>query len=280
MSNNHIRVPLLNVQRQTQSIRSEIDSAIARVVDHGLFIMGPEVAALEQKIAEFCGAAHAVACASGSDALLLPLMALGAGPGDEVITVPFTFFATAGSISRLGARPTFVDIDRETFNMDPAKLRQNLESRSPEALKRVKAIMPVHLFGQCAQMDEILAVAQRFDIPVIEDAAQAIGAEFEGRKAGSMGLCGAFSFFPSKNLGGAGDGGLITTNDPGFADKLKILRNHGGERRYYHRIVGMNSRGGHHRNRGGQHQSQQPSAGGGGHSTSPVGTARDTKAAR
>lgn len=235
-------VPMLNMARQTASVREQIDAAIAAVVDHGQFILGPEVRELEGAIARACGVSYGVACASGSDALLLPLMAFGAGPGHSVITAPFTFFATAGSVSRLGARPVFVDIEPETFNLDPACLRSYLASLSAAAVRKVKAIIPVHLYGQCAQMDQILEIAARFDVPVIEDAAQAIGADFGGKQAGSMGLCGSFSFFPSKNLGGAGDGGLITTNDAALAEQLRNLRGHGSERRYYHRAVGMNSR--------------------------------------
>ena len=235
-------VPLLNVQRQTTAIRPSLDAAISRVLDHGMFINGPEVREFEDSIARYCGVQHAIACASGSDAILLPLMALGVGAGDRVLTVPFTFFATGGSIARLGAEPVFVDIDPATFNMDPVALARHLESLSAADLRSIKAILPVHLFGQCAPMDPINEVAARSGIPVIEDAAQAIGAEYKGRRSGSMGWCGAFSFFPSKNLGGLGDGGLITTNDAGLAAKLRILREHGSEARYYHRVVGMNSR--------------------------------------
>ncbi len=235
-------VPLLNVQRQTAAIRPSLDAAISRVLDHGMFINGPEVRQFEDSIARYCGVQHAIACASGSDAILLPLMALGVGAGDRVLTVPFTFFATGGSIARLGAEPVFVDIDPATFNMDPVALARHLESLSAADLRSIKAILPVHLFGQCAPMDRINEVAGRYGIPVIEDAAQAIGAEYKGHRSGSMGWCGAFSFFPSKNLGGLGDGGLITTNDAGLAAKLRILREHGSEARYYHRVVGMNSR--------------------------------------
>jgi dTDP-4-amino-4,6-dideoxygalactose transaminase len=231
-------VPLLNIPRQTATIRAEIDAAIARVLDHGQFILGPEVRELEERMAEYCGTRHAVSCASGSDALLLPLMALGIGPGDRVITTPFTFFATGSSIHRLGAEPVFVDIDPVTFNIDPARVEDALKADSG----KIKAIMPVHLFGQCAEMDKINALAARFGIPVIEDAAQAIGAEYNGRRAGSLSLCGAFSFFPSKNLGGFGDGGFMTTDDAGFADQLRMLRLHGSRVKYYHEAVGINSR--------------------------------------
>ena len=235
-------VALLNVPRQTAAIRPELDAAIAQVLDHGMFINGPEVAQLEAELASYCGTKFAIACASGSDAILLPLMALGVGPGHRVLTVPFTFFATGGCIARLGADPVFVDIDPVTFNMDPAAVARYLDGLSPEELLRVKAILPVHLFGQCAAMDPLNEVAARYGIPVIEDAAQAIGAAYKGHRAGSLGWCGAFSFFPSKNLGGLGDGGLITTNDADLAAKLRILREHGSEARYFHRMVGMNSR--------------------------------------
>ena len=235
-------VPLLNVQRQTTAIRPSLDAAISRVLDHCMFVNGPEVREFEESLARYCGVQHAIACASGSDAILLPLMALGVGAGDRVLTVPFTFFATGGSIARLGADPVFVDIDPATFNMDPVALARHLESLSATNLRSIKAILPVHLFGQCAPMDPINEVAARYGIPVIEDAAQAIGAEYKGRRSGSMGWGGAFSFFPSKNLGGLGDGGLITTNDAELAAKLRILREHGSEARYYHRVVGMNSR--------------------------------------
>ncbi|HXJ43655.1 MAG TPA: DegT/DnrJ/EryC1/StrS family aminotransferase [Bryobacteraceae bacterium] len=236
------RIPMLNIARQTASIRPALDAAIARVMDHGQFINGPEVRELEERMASYCGTRYAVACASGTDALLLPLMALGAGPGHRVITSPFTFFATAGSISRVGARPVFIDIDPATFNLDPAAVGRYLESLPADEIGTIKAIIPVHLFGQCARMDSINELAQHFGIPVIEDAAQAIGAEFQGQRAGALGHCATFSFFPSKNLGGAGDGGMITTDDESLAQKLRILKEHGGEQRYYHRVVGTNSR--------------------------------------
>ncbi len=236
------RIPLLNLARQTAAIRPRLDAAVARVLDHGHYILGPEVVELEKRVAACCGTQFAVSCASGTDALLLPLMAYGAGPGHKVITSPFTFFATAGSISRLGAEPVFLDIDPEPSNLDPDHLERYLVACTAEEIRQIKAIIPIHLFGQCAQMDRIMDLSVRFDIPVIEDAAQAIGAEWNHKRAGSMGHCGAFSFFPSKNLGGAGDGGIITTNDTALADQLKLLRVHGGERRYYHRFVGINSR--------------------------------------
>jgi dTDP-4-amino-4,6-dideoxygalactose transaminase len=233
---------LLDVKRQTAALRAEIDAAIAAVLDHSQFIHGPEVAQLETQIAALCGTKFAIACASGSDALLLPLLALDVRPGDKAITTPFTFFASAGSIARAGATPMFVDIDPATFNMDPAALERLLSCTSAADLRSVKAIMPVHLFGQCADLAAINTIAARYGIPVIEDAAQAIGAKQDAALAGSMGLCGCFSFFPSKNLGGLGDGGLITTNDAALAEKLRLLRVHGSGATYYHQLTGINSR--------------------------------------
>jgi len=235
-------IQLLDVQRQTAAIRPELDHAIAQVLNHSRFILGPEVGQLEEQLASYCGTTFAVACASGSDALLLPLLALGVVPGDRVITTPFTFFASAGSIVRAGATPVFIDIQPETFNMDPGLLVRYLESCSPDELRSVKAIMPVHLFGQCADMDAINAIAQRYGIPVMEDAAQSIGAKQNSRPAGSMSLCGCLSFFPSKNLGGLGDGGMIVTSDAAFADRLRLLRVHGSGATYFHELAGINSR--------------------------------------
>jgi dTDP-4-amino-4,6-dideoxygalactose transaminase len=237
-----LSIPLLDVSRQTAAIREEIDAAIARVLDHSRFIMGPEVEELEDRIAEYCGTRFAVACASGSDALLLPLLALGLEPGDRVITTPFTFFATAGSIVRAGGRPVFVDIEPRTFNMDPAALAIYLENCTAAELRTIRAIIPVHLFGHSADMEAVNILGSRFGIPVIEDAAQAIGAEYRGVRAGALGLCGTFSFFPSKNLGGFGDGGMITTDDAAFADKLRLLRLHGSGTTYIHKYAGINSR--------------------------------------
>jgi dTDP-4-amino-4,6-dideoxygalactose transaminase len=227
-------VPLLDLKAQYAEIKDELETAVLEVLRSGVYIKGPRMVKLEEELARYCGAKHAIACASGSDALLLALMALGVGPGDEVITTPYTFFATGGSISRLGARPVFVDIDPKTYNIDPQKI--------PAAVtRRTRAIIPVHLFGQCADMDPILEAAGK-KIPVIEDAAQAIGAAYQGRQAGTMGLFGCFSFFPSKNLGGAGDGGFITTNDPALAERLAVLREHGSKPKYYHSVIGINSR--------------------------------------
>jgi len=229
------KIPLLDIPRQTTTIRAELDAAMARVLDHGQFVLGPEVRAMEERMAEYCGTRFAVGCASGSDALLLALMAMGVGRGDGVVTTPFTFFATAGSIHELGAVPVFVDIDPVTFNMDPARLDDALKAGA-------KAVMPVHLYGQCADMDAIKAIADRHGVPVIEDAAQAIGAEYRGKRAGSLSLCGCFSFFPTKNLGAFGDAGIMTTDDAKLADRLRMLRVHGSRTRYYHEAAGINSR--------------------------------------
>jgi dTDP-4-amino-4,6-dideoxygalactose transaminase len=227
--------PFLDLKAQYRTIKAEIDAAIQRVMESQHFILGPEVEGLEKEIAAYTRAQFAIACASGSDALLLALMALEVGSGDEVVTTPFTFVATAGSIARLGARPVFVDIDPSTYNLDPGKLTAAISPKT-------KAIIPVHLFGMAAQLDSIMQIANARGIPVIEDAAQAIGARYRGRPVGSIGLCGCFSFFPSKNLGGAGDGGLLTTGDGEFADKLRVLRNHGGHSKYECELIGMNSR--------------------------------------
>lgn len=237
-----MRVPLLDLKRQYKTIKQEIDGAIADVVESQGFKLGPKVAEFEGMIASYCGTKRAVGVASGSDALLLALMAHGVGRDDEVITTPYTFFATGGAIARLGAVPVFVDIDPATYNMNPSLLEAAITDRT-------KAIMPVHLYGQCADMDPIMDVAKKRGIVVVEDAAQAIGAEYKGRRAGSLGDIGCFSFFPSKNLGGYGDGGMITTDDDGIADLLVSLREHGqtlkegGEtRQYHHWTIGLNSR--------------------------------------
>ena len=230
-----MNVPLLDLRAQFQTIRGEVMAAVERVFESQHFILGPEVEAFERDAAEYCRIKHAIGCGSGSDALLLALTALGAGPGDEVVTASFSFFATAGSIARLGARPVFVDISPDDFNVDP-----NLIERA--ITPRAKAILPVHLFGQCAEMDAIREVADRHNLPVVEDAAQAIGAGYCERRAGAMGAVGCFSFFPSKNLGGAGEGGLMTTDDDDLAEKLRLLRVHGMRPKYYHKVVGVNSR--------------------------------------
>jgi dTDP-4-amino-4,6-dideoxygalactose transaminase len=230
-----MNVPLLDLRAQFQTIRGEVMAAVERVFESQHFILGPEVEAFEREAAEYCRIKHAIGCGSGSDALLLALTALGVGPGDEVVTASFSFFATAGSIARLGARPVFVDISPDDFNVDP-----NLIERA--ITPRAKAILPVHLFGQCAEMDAIREVADRHNLPVVEDAAQAIGAGYCERRAGAMGAVGCFSFFPSKNLGGAGEGGLMTTDDDDLAEKLRLLRVHGMRPKYYHKVVGVNSR--------------------------------------
>jgi len=231
-----IRVPLLDLKAQYAGIRSEIGEAIARVCDSQHFILGPEVTALEDAIAKFCGVRSAIGMSSGTDALLAALMAIGVGPGDEVITTPYSFFATAGVIVRVGARPVFVDIDPQTFNLDVSAI-------STEISPRTKAVMPVHLFGRCADMESLRHIAEKHRLFVIEDAAQAIGAQDEqGRYAGTVGHLGSLSFFPSKNLGAFGDGGMIVTNDGALADTLRVLRVHGGKPKYYHQIVGGNFR--------------------------------------
>src|SRR5215813_4086152 len=230
-----MEIPILDLRAQHRQIGTEIDQAIARVLQDQKFILGPEVRALEHELAPYCQCAEAVGCASGSDAILLALMACEVGPGDEVITTPFSFFATAGSIVRLGARAVFVDIEPSSFNIDANKIEAAIN-------KHTRVIMPVHLFGQCSDMDKINEIASRSDLKVIEDAAQAIGAEYHQRRAGSFSAIGCFSFYPSKNLGGAGDGGLLTTNSPELAESLRMLRAHGAKKKYYHDRVGINSR--------------------------------------
>ena len=227
--------PFLDLKAQYRAIKSEIDAAIQRVMESQQFILGPEVENLEKEIAAYSGARFAITCASGSDALLLALMALEVGPGDEVITSPFTFVATGTAVARLGAGPVFVDIDPSTYNIDPGKIASAIT-------RRTKAIIPVHLFGMSADMDAVRQIANQKGIAVIEDAAQAIGAKYAGQMVGSIGRCGCFSFFPSKNLGGAGDGGMLTTNDQAFAEKLRVLRNHGGHSKYECEVIGVNSR--------------------------------------
>lgn len=228
-----MQIPLLDLSEQNALLRPEIEAALGRILDSNSFILGAEVDALEKELAEYCNTRFAIGCASGSDAILLVLMALGVGPGDEVITTPFSFFATASAIARLGARPVFADIQPDTFNIDPQCISELINDRT-------KAIEPVHLFGQCADMTEILEIAG--EIPIVEDAAQAIGAELAGKRAGSIGLAGCFSFYPSKNLGGMGDGGFISTNDEELREKLLALRVHGSKKRYEHTWIGLNSR--------------------------------------
>ena len=230
-----MKVPLLDLQEQNQILRPEIEAALGRILDTNSFILGGEVQMLEAEIAGYCETEFAVGCASGSDALLLALMALDVKEGDEVLTTPYSFFATVSAITRLGAKPVFVDIDPRTYNLDVGQIEAKITERT-------KAIQPVHLYGQCADMDALLAIRDKYEIPLVEDAAQAIGAEDNGRRAGSMSEIGCFSFYPSKNLGGMGDGGMMTTNDETLAKKLFALRVHGSEERYYHKYIGLNSR--------------------------------------
>ena len=228
-------VPLLDLAQQHASLMGEMTAALERVCRSGAFVLGPEVTELEIRVAEYSHVKHAIGCASGSDALLLALMACDIGAGDEVIVPSFTFFATASAVARLGAKPVFADIDPVTFNLDPDAVRAKLTPAT-------KAILPVHLFGQCADMDALGKIAAKIGVPVIEDAAQAIGAEFGGRRAGSIGRIGCLSFYPTKNLGGAGDGGMLTTNDDVLAERLRLIRGHGMQPRYYHHVIGINSR--------------------------------------
>jgi dTDP-4-amino-4,6-dideoxygalactose transaminase len=230
-------IPLLDLTRQYQPLREPIQAALARVIEAQRFILGPEVERFEQRFAAYCGARFAIGCASGTDALELALMAADIGPGDEVLTVPFTFFATAGAIMSAGARPVFVDVEPDSFNLDVRQLDHALATHPS-----IKAILPVHLYGACADMGPILDCAAARGIPVIEDAAQAVGAEWRDQRAGSIGTVGCFSFFPTKNLGGFGDGGMLTTNDEDLARKLKALRVHGSFEKYVHQWSGMNSR--------------------------------------
>ena len=230
-----MKVPLLDLKPQYEQIRAEIEPVLQEICKSQVFILGPKVQECEAAVAKYCGAAHGVGMSSGSDALIVALMTEGIGPGDEVLTTPYTFFATAGAIARLGAKAVFVDIDPVTFNLDGQKL-------AAAVTPKTKAIIPVHLYGQMADMDAVLAVAQKHNLAVIEDAAQAIGAEWKGRRAGSLGDYGCFSFFPSKNLGCFGDGGMVTMQDPAKAKKAAILRNHGSDPKYYHKLVGGNFR--------------------------------------
>jgi dTDP-4-amino-4,6-dideoxygalactose transaminase len=231
-----MKVPLLDLQAQYATIRDEVRAAIDRVCDSQHFILGPEVTALESEIASYHDARFAIGVSSGTDALLLALMAAGVGPGDEVLTSTYSFFATAGTIARLGARPVFVDIEKASFNLDPARLASLVTPRT-------KAIVPVHLFGRCCDMDAVSAVARAHGLAVIEDAAQAIGAvDDRGRIAGTVGTVGCFSFFPTKNLGGFGDGGLVLTNDAELAERMRVLRVHGSKPKYHHALVGGNFR--------------------------------------
>ncbi|MFO7840336.1 MAG: DegT/DnrJ/EryC1/StrS family aminotransferase [Desulfosalsimonadaceae bacterium] len=237
-----MKVPLLDLGRQYQQIMEECLQVTESIYESQHFILGPYVETLEAEISAYCGTEFAVGVSSGTDALLVSLMAAGIGAGDRVLTTPFTFFATAGCVRRLGAVPVFVDIEPDSYNMDPAALESVLGCMDAEVRQRLKAIIPVHLYGQCAEMDAIMEMARRLDVSVIEDAAQAIGSEYRGLPAGSMGSCGCFSFFPSKNLGAFGDGGIVTTRSRELYEKLKILRVHGGHPKYYHEMIGGNFR--------------------------------------
>jgi dTDP-4-amino-4,6-dideoxygalactose transaminase len=230
-----MKVPLLDLKEQNESLRPEIEAALGRVLDTNAFILGGEVAEFEKELAEYCHVKYAIGCASGSDALLLAMMALDVKAGDEVITTPYSFFATVSAITRLGAKPVFVDIDPATYNLD-------VEAVTDKINERTKAVQPVHLYGQCAEMDRLNEICGAAGIPVVEDAAQAIGAEDDGRRAGSLGQIGCFSFYPSKNLGGMGDGGFMTTDDDKLAERLFALRIHGSKEKYHHKWVGLNSR--------------------------------------
>jgi dTDP-4-amino-4,6-dideoxygalactose transaminase len=230
-----MKVPLLDLKAQYATVKDNVLAAVTEVLDSQICILGPKVAELEQRVADLSDCQFGIGVSSGTDALLASLMALNIGPGDEVITTSFTFFATAGSISRTGALPVFVDIDPRTYNLDPSKIEAAITGRT-------KAIIPVHLYGQMCDMDPIMEIAAKYNLYVIEDAAQAISATYKGRKAGSIGTVGCFSFFPSKNLGGAGDGGMIVTNDPALHDRLVAMRAHGSKPKYYHKFVGGNFR--------------------------------------
>jgi len=228
-------VPLLDLNAQNLALETELTAAFARVLHHGQFILGKEVTLLEEALARFTGARHAIGTSSGTDAILLALMAAGIGPGDEVLCPTYTFFATAGCVARVGAKPVFVEADAVTFNMDPVDAARRITPRT-------KAIIPVHLFGQAAAMDEVMALAQQHRLTVIEDAAQSMGAAYRERQLGTIGHAGVFSFFPSKNLGALGDAGMLVTNDDAFAEQARLLRTHGSKPKYYHKVVGGNFR--------------------------------------
>ncbi len=230
-----LTVPLCDLQTQYRQLQTDIEQAVLQVLSSGQVILGPEVAQLEAEVAHYCGVGHAVGCASGSDALSLAIHALDIGPGDEVIVPTFTFFASAGAVCRAGARPVFVDIDPVTWNLDPHQLESRITTRT-------RAIMPVHLFGQCVEMEPVWHLAEKHRLWIIEDGAQALGAEYQGKRVGSLGNIGCFSFYPSKNLGAFGDGGMVVTNDPEWATKMNALRVHGMEVRYHHRYLGWNAR--------------------------------------
>lgn len=242
-----MKVPLLDLKAQLAYLQDDLITAVTNVVTSTRYIQGPEVEALETEIAAYSGAKYGIGVSSGTDALLVALMSLGVGQGDEVLTTPYSFFATMGVVLRVGARPVFADIDPVSYNIDPVQMAEILHA---DKERKIKAIIPVHLYGQCADMRAILDLAEQYNVPVIEDAAQAIGAEYpfaadgenRRRRAGAMGLCGCFSFFPSKNLGGIGDGGMVITQDKDFAEKINLMRNHGAYPKYYHSLVGGNFR--------------------------------------
>ena len=236
-----MNIPQLNLTNQYHSIKKEIDSAIQSVLESGIAINGKNVKQIEKSIADYSGAKYGIGVANGSDALFIALKALGIGQGDYVITTPFTFFATAGSIVRAGATPIFIDIEPDNYNIDPVKLKKYMKANL-EIGKNIKAIIPVHLFGQMCKIDEIMDIAKEYNLKVIEDSAQAIGAEYKGKKAGSFGDLATFSFFPTKNLGTYGDGGMIVTSNPKYADYCRVFRSHGADPKYYHKLIGINSR--------------------------------------
>ncbi|MDP1853027.1 MAG: DegT/DnrJ/EryC1/StrS family aminotransferase [Candidatus Omnitrophota bacterium] len=237
-----MQIPLLDLTSQYKSIKSEIDEAIEQVLNNGTFILGENVRRLEEEIAHFIGTGFGIGVASGTDALELSLTALGIGEGDEVITTPFTFIATAEAICAVGAKPVFIDIDLDTYNIDPQKVREYLRKAQSAKRRAIKALIPVHLYGQTCLMDELCEITKEYKIKMVEDCAQAIGAECRGKKVGSFGDCAGFSFFPSKNLGAYGDGGMVLTNNPEVAATLKMLRAHGSSKKYFHKIKGRNSR--------------------------------------
>ena len=230
-----MKVPLLDLKEQYKSIKEDVDARVAKVFESQYFINGPEVNECEAAIADYCNTKYATGVSSGTDALLLSLMVAGVGYGDEVITSDYSFFATAGCVSRLGAKPVFVDINPATYNIDTSKIEEKITGKT-------QAIIPVHLYGQLADMDSILEIAKKYDLIVIEDGAQAIGAEYKGKRCGSFGHFGCFSFFPSKNLGAAGDGGIVVTNDADLDENMKVFRNHGMQPKYYHKFIGGNFR--------------------------------------
>jgi dTDP-4-amino-4,6-dideoxygalactose transaminase len=228
-------VPFVDLQAQVRHLQPQLEQALARVLASGQVILGPEVAALEAEVARYCGVGHGIGCASGTDALSLALHALEIGPGDEVLLPSFTFFATAGSVCRTGATPVFADIDPVTYNLDPMQVESKIT-------RRTRALLVVHLFGQCADMEPLWRIAERHDLLVVEDAAQALGSEYQGKRAGSLGSLACLSFYPTKNLGAYGDAGMVVTNDPDWAARIKCLRVHGMEPKYYHRLIGWNAR--------------------------------------